>query len=308
MGLKDVLQKNAIPLPPDFDERMDLLISALKRKSNYNEKLKSFKQKRGGADGDAARGEDWLGPELNTFIDVITTPGARVMLQGVFAVVFFVKYLENIPIFGRILSATLDIMVMGGKMLTKTIQKSLPPIMGLLPLPYASAFGLVLASAFGMIVWPVIGLVALSRADFTAAIESFIRVIPAPIGDTLADLFLEGNRTVARLNEKRSKLVGDLTTVFTAISDAVSSSSKELKKGFGTLSESIKNAPRPSLPPTPTMPTPTMPSVPTPPTPEIPTVPTPTLTPTPPTLKGGKRLSRRKHMKNKWRNKTQRRK
>jgi hypothetical protein len=237
MVLKDTLQKHNVPLPPDFDERMDLLVSALKRSPSYPKKLASFKAKRGGAD--ASTGEDWLGPRLNSFVDAVTSPEARGAWMSLFAVVFFIKYLEATPVFGSILSATLDVMLAGGKMAIKSVQKLLPPMIGLIPLPYASMVGLAMAALFGMIVWPIIGLVSLSRADFTASIESFIRVIPPPMGDMIADLFLEGNRGIARIEEKREKLVSDLSAAFTNLSEIVSASSENLQQGFQDLKRSL---------------------------------------------------------------------
>jgi hypothetical protein len=77
-----------------------------------------------------------------------------------------------------------------------------------------------MAALFGFIVWPMIAIVSLSRQDFTAAVESFIRVVPPPFGDTIADLFLEGNRAVARLNQKRIALANDISKAFETISNA----------------------------------------------------------------------------------------
>lgn len=215
MGLKEVLIQNDIPLPPDFDERMDLVIAALRRSPDYPEKLQKMK---GGGPTDS---EDWLGPQLTWFINTITTPAARTAWKGLFAVIFFVSYLEKIPIFGNVLSAVLDLMIMGSKILTKSFQKAIPPLFGLIPLPYTSMFGLMMAALFGYIVWPVLATVSLSRQDFTAAIDSFVRIIPPPLGDAIADTFLEGNRTVARLNQKRIALSNDISKGVSAIGDAI---------------------------------------------------------------------------------------
>ena len=272
---------------------MELLISALRRSPNYNEKLKAFKRRKVG--GAAATGEDWLGPKLTGFVDVITSPAARGVLMSVFAVVFFLKYLESTPLFGSILSATLDLMVMGGKMTVKSVQKTLPPLIGLIPLPYTSMLGLAAAALFGMLIWPIIGLVSLSRGDFTAAIESFIRVIPPPMGDIIADLFLEGNRAVARLDEKRKKLTDDLSNAFTMLSETAGSISEQAEEGFQNLSKSIQEVPKPTMPTMPTIPKPTMPTMPT-----MPTIPKPTM-PTPTTAGKRHRFSRRVRKNKKWR-------
>jgi hypothetical protein len=214
MGLKEVLLQNNIPLPEDYDERFDVVIAALRGTPDYPEKLQKMK---GGAPP-SKPGEDWLGPKLVWFLNVITSPAARGILRGIFAVIFFMSYLEKIPVFGNILSAVLDVMTMGGKMLVKTVQKAIPPTLGLIPLPYMSLVGIGLAALFGYLVWPIIALVSLSRQDFTAAIDSFVRIIPPPIGDAIADVFLEANRTVARLDQKRIALSNDLSNAFNMVS------------------------------------------------------------------------------------------
>jgi hypothetical protein len=119
-------------------------------------------------------------------------------------------------------------------------------MVGLLPVPYASMVGLAMAAAFGMLVWPVIALVSLSRADFTAAMDSFLRVIPPPMGDGIADLFLEGNRTVARLDEKRQRLGADIAEALHGLSETLQETTAQVKNGFQTLAEQTKQA---SVPP-----------------------------------------------------------
>jgi methyl-accepting chemotaxis protein len=220
--------------------------------------------------------------------------------------------LEKIPVFGNILSAALDLMIMGGKMLTKTIQKNLPPLIGLIPLPFASLIGIMMAALFGFIMWPIIAIVSLSRQDFTAAVESFIRVIPPPFGDTIADLFLEGNRTVARLNQKRIALANDIATAFETISNAfgevaqgatqLGEKTKEVAKQGVREVKTILNEPTaPTQAPVSTPPTTTAPGTPAPePTPET----TPSGTPAQ-TAGRRDRFSRRPRRKHKWR--TQRR-
>ncbi len=303
MGLKDVLERNKVPLPPDFDERMDIVVAALRRSPSYDAKMKAFKRKQKGGQSN----EDWLGPQLVNFIDVITSPAAREVLRGLFGIIFFVSYLEKIPVFGNILSAALDLMIMGGKMLTKTIQKNLPPLVGLIPLPFASLIGIMMAAIFGFIMWPMIAIVSLSRQDFTAAVESFIRVVPPPFGDTIADLFLEGNRTDARLNQKRIALANDIATAFEKISNAfgdvaegatqLGQRTKEVAKQGVQEVKTILNEPiAPTQAPVPTPTETTAPGTPAPePTPEV-----------APSGSGRRhRFSRRPRRKHKWRTQRQ---
>ena len=297
MGLKDVLQTHGVPLHPEFDERMDIVVSALRRAPGYQKKIDAYKKKKGGA-ASAAKGEDFLGPSIQNFITILTSPVAQTYLRGLFGIIFFVSYLESIPVFGSVLSAVLDLMIMGGKMLTKTVQKNLPPMIGLIPLPYMSLVGIVLAAIFGMLVWPVIAIVSFSRQDFTAAIESFIRVIPPPIGDTIADLFLEGNRAIARLNEKRKKLAEDISRGIALVSDAAGTVSDTFSQGASKLAESTKEAAKSGIKEVKeVINEPAAPSTPSPPAPVPSALPT---QPSVPVAAGGKRLSRRQRRQRKW--------
>lgn len=276
MGLRDTLEKHKVPIPDDFDERLDIIVSGLKRKSNYKQKLEKFKQKhrptsgphgtRGGAEPPPVAppvvpdSEDYLGPRLRWFLTAVTSPYARTLLEGIFMVVFFVSYLEKIPVFGSILSASLDVILAGGKIMVKSVQSLLPAAIGVIPLPYTSMAGIAIAALFGFIVWPIFAIVSLSRQDFVAAIESFIRIIPPPVGDMIANTFLEGNRAVAKIDEKRIRLGNDVANGLTQLSTITNSVSSSMKEGFETLAKQTQEAALnavpavPKLPPLPTIP------------------------------------------------------
>lgn len=267
MGLRDTLEKHKVPIPDDFDERLDIIVSGLKRKSNYKQKLEKFKHHRptrGGADEPppvTPDSEDYLGPRLRWFLTAVTSPYARTLLEGIFMVVFFISYLEKIPVFGSILSASLDVILAGGKIMIKSVQSLLPAAIGVIPLPYTSMAGIAIAALFGFIVWPIFAMVSLSRKDFAAAMESFIRIIPPPVGDMIANTFLEGNRAVAKIDEKRIRIGNDVANGLTQLSTITNTLSSSMKEGFETLAkqtqEAASNAKNaiptvPKLPPLPT--------------------------------------------------------
>lgn len=284
MGLRDILERHKIPIPDDFDERLDIIVSGLRKKPDFSSKIASFKKTRGGADAPPVAPpvisdtDDYLGPRLRWVIQASTSPFARTMLEGIFMVVFFLAYLEKVPVFGSILSASLDVILAGGKTLVKTVQSGLPAMVGLIPLPYASLAGIVMASVFGFIVWPIFAIISLSRKDFAAATESYIRVIPPPIGDMLANTFLEGNRAVAKIDEKRIKLGSDISNALTQLSELATSVSASAQEGFNSLASQVKEAASgvSSTVATARASVPTLPTV-----PALPTVPTPEVAPEP---------------------------
>ena len=226
MGVKDILKLHQVPFDePEFDERMSLLVSGLRRSADYAAKSMSFKRQKGGAvpvlEGMPSQ-DDFLGPHITTFINSLSIPLVQNILRSMFMLIFLMGFLEKVPVFGSILSAALDIMLTGGKMLIKTVQKALPPLMGLAPIPYASMVGIGMAAVFGMVVWPLLAMVSFSRQDYVAAIDAFVRVVPPPFGDTLADLFMDANRTVGRLDAKRKKLGQDIADAIQLFGDSMS--------------------------------------------------------------------------------------
>jgi hypothetical protein len=293
MGLLEVLDRHGVKYDKqEATERLDLLIKGLRRDPAFAKELAEFKKKpqRGGADEIPIPVKmtpgDFLGSEARWFVEAMGSPYAQVVVRVLFTFLFFLSYLENIPVVGSVLSAVLDVMLASGRILVKTVQKALPPVIGLIPLPYTSMLGIIIASVFGMLVWPVLAIVSFSRQDFTSAIESFIRVVPPPLGDALADAFLDANRTVYKLNEKRQKLSDDIVAGLQTIMGLGKTVGSQVSEGAKTLTTQMQN-----LPPTPTASTPT-------PTPQSPVqAPTPT-----PVSVGGRRqrFSRKIRRQTKW--------
>jgi hypothetical protein len=165
------------------------------------------------------------------------------MLASLFSAVYILDSAEKLPGFGSILGASLDIMLMGGKVLTRSIQAGLPVMIGLLPIPYASMAGLGMAAVFGMIAWPMIALVSLSRQDFATATDAYIRAIPPPFGDMLANVFTEGNRAVGKINARREQLGEDLAAAFKMISEALSGPEvQNAQEGFNNLATRVRES------------------------------------------------------------------
>lgn len=289
MALLEVLDRHGVKYDkPEAEARLNLLLKGLRRDPSFESELAEFKrqkpQKGGGGEYDIpipvkmTKG-DFLGSEMRWFVNVMGSPYAQVVVKILFTFLFFLSYLENIPVVGSILSAVLDVMLAGGRILVKTVQKALPPMIGLIPLPYMSMLGIVLASVFGLLVWPILAIISFSRQDFTSAIESYIRIVPPPMGDALADAFLDANRTVYKLNEKRQKLTEDIVGGLQSIMGISKNVGSQVTQGAKSLVSELK-----SLPPAPAMPT--LPSAPS----------------APPAPKGAgrQRFSRKRQNKSKW--------
>jgi hypothetical protein len=140
-----------------------------------------------------------------------------VLVKLTFMVMFFLSYLEATPIIGSVLSAALDLTLSGGRIVVKALQKGIPPLVGLIPIPYAQFVGVALVSVVGLFVWTILATISFSRQDFTSAIESMLRIMPMPIGDALADSFLDANRTLDQLSQRKNKLTSDVMSGLTTV-------------------------------------------------------------------------------------------
>lgn len=256
VALLEVLDRHNVPYDKEeVIKRLDIFMKGLRRDADFKEELKKFNKQKGGAipiPVKPAEG-DFLGPRLRWFVEVMGTPYAQAIVRIVFLFLFFVSYLESIPAFGNVLSAGLDMTILGAKSAVKTVQQFLPPLFGLIPFPLASLVGMSLATLFGMIVWPLVAIVSFSRQDFTVAIEAFLRFMPPPLGDSVANIFLDANRAIAKINDKREKLVKDISNgieMLIKLSETTSSDvSSKIKEGAKALITETKRIVENPLPP-----------------------------------------------------------
>lgn len=281
----NTLKDNGIEITDKIRARTQLFLDAMRRKKGVEQRIKEYKESQeGGAEEEntipipvVPSKDDFLGPQLRWFVEVMGSPYAQVIVRMLFTVLFFISYVEKLPVFGGILSAVLDLTVTGGRILIKTVQKMIPPAIGLIPLPYMSFVGMGVAAVFGLLLWPVIAIISFSRQEFVTAIEAMMRIIPPPLGDVIADAFLDANRTVARMNDRRKKVTEDIIAGLKSIMDLGADAKDKVVSGADTLIERLpKIAANPPAPAE------------------------PSATPAPATT-GGQSLSRKRRRKHKWR-------
>lgn len=238
------LEEHGVPITDEIRERMDMVISYARREPGSMERLKKFgESQKGGANTIPIpvipSKNDFLGPEMRWLVEVLGSPYLQIAIRMLFTVLFFVSYLEKIPVFGGILSAVLDLTVTGGRILVKLIQKFIPPMFAVIPLPWMSILGMIVASIFGMLLWPVIAIISFSRQEFSVAIESMFRAIPPPLGDAVADTFMDANRTAYRMNEKRKQLINDIVTGLKLVMDVGETTKDKVSSGANALADKL---------------------------------------------------------------------
>ena len=194
---------------------------------------------------------DFLGNGARWWVKAAASPYLGTLVKLTFMFMFFTSFLEATPLLGSVLSVALDATIAGGRILVKVLQKGIPLMFGLIPLPGAQLFGMVLVSVVGMFVWTIFAVISFSRQDFTSAIDSMLRIIPMSIGDALADGFLDLNRTVDQMSEKRIKLTEDVwnglllvqefgTQIAEYFQTTGSEAYKRVKAGSDTLLDAVR--------------------------------------------------------------------
>ena len=195
---------------------------------------------------------DPFGDGLRSLKDGLESPEAVFVIQTILGFLFVLSTVEDIPMVGNLLSVSLDVATSGGRILMKSLQKVVPVLVGLIPLPYTSLLGLVLVAMLGLFVWPLLAMISFSRQDFTGAMDSLLRVIPPPMGETVAEAFLTVNTTAGRVGASANKFTGELVggvdaiaSLFKTLDTAVSD---RAKAGLQVLRESLPPAPPAVLP------------------------------------------------------------
>lgn len=244
------LRRHKIP----FDEeevyqRIDLIVDALEGKEGTKERLRAFAKtgQTGGADGipDPPQvdddDQDFLSPQIKWFVETISSPAAQVAWRMLFTIVFFVSYVESIPIFGDAVGAALDVLVNISEVAIASIQNAFPYLLSIIPLPYMNIVGVLLATLFGFIVWPLMAALAFSRQKFSYWIEYMIRLNPNPIGTILAQGFRKANQTLASLNKRRKNIALAISQGFSQVSDLVGNElAPRLQKGMSSMTTAVK--------------------------------------------------------------------
>lgn len=235
--------------PEETRVRAELVLDSLRGKTGALKRLREFGRSKQ-AGGAAAfptipikvpdTPGDFVGQEGRWFIKAAGSPYLQSLVRMSFAVLFFLSYIEAIPIAGSLISASLDIALSGGRILIKQVQTLVPTLVGLIPLPFMNLVGLMMVSIVGMILWPLLAIISFSRQDFASAIESLIRVIPPPLGSALADTFLDANRTVSKLDGNRKKILSDLVSGLGTLQEYGPVAAEQTKQGAQKLLAAVR--------------------------------------------------------------------
>jgi hypothetical protein len=177
--------------------------------------------------------------------------------------VFILNSLEQSPLFGEMLGAALDITAAFLPVAANSIQATTPALVGLVPIPFAGTIGIGLGWMFSFFFLWLAMVIGISRKDFSSALEATAGMIPV-IGATAM-------KSVASFDRVSTKLANRAERIQQSISSVYGNLQNTLQNTIKATENAVKAAQT-----KPIMLPPIRPRV------------------------GGKRLTRRKKYKNKW--------
>lgn len=178
-------------------------------------------QRKGGANDEV----DYLSPTVSSAIEkllAIFIPEVRIPIKTGLSFVFILSYLEKLPMFGPLVAAAMDVTAAVLPTIAVNLQNLTPPLIGLLPIPYASFAGIVVGWMFSaFFLWMAI-LLGISRQQFGPAIEAMSGLIPV-VGPTVMNWVAKANLTAAKLEMRRKQVAESFANLMQQISSVLDS-------------------------------------------------------------------------------------
>lgn len=193
------------------------------------------KNQTGGGDEEVKTVESILNDMISKAVDIaagITKPeppnatvqGAvqsiQFFIRMIIPFVFVLDTLEDIPLFGDLIGASLDITAATLPVVASNFQTFTPAIVGLIPLPMAGPVGIFLGWVFSLWFLWLAAVIGASRKDFAAAVEATAGMIPV-IGPAL----MRGVKAVETVSTKfynrSAKISASISSVYGSLMGAV---------------------------------------------------------------------------------------
>jgi hypothetical protein len=114
-----------------------------------------------------------------------TIKTVQMVIRMVIPFIFILDTLENTPLFGDLIGASLDVTAAVLPVMASNIQTMTPGIVGLIPVPLAGTLGIVLGWLFSLWFLWLAMVIGISRKEFAAALEATAGMVPV-IGPALS--------------------------------------------------------------------------------------------------------------------------
>lgn len=151
------------------------------------------------------------------------TKSIQMFIRMIIPFVFILDTLEDIPLFGDLIGASLDVTAATLPVIASNVQTFTPAIVGLIPIPLAGTVGIFLGWLFSLWFLWLAAVIGASRKDFAAALEATSGMVPV-IGPALM---------------RGVKAVETVGTKFYNRADRISAS---ISQAYGSLMGAVENA------------------------------------------------------------------
>jgi hypothetical protein len=143
--------------------------------------------------------------------------------------VFILNTLEQSPLFGELLGAALDITSAVLPVTASSIQSSTPALVGLIPVPFAGPVGIALGWIFSFFFLWLAMVIGISRKDFASALEATAGMIPI-IGGTAMKAVASFDRVSTKLANRAERIQASISEVYGNLQNTIQNVQNTVKE------------------------------------------------------------------------------
>lgn len=206
-------------------------------------------QKKGGST------ESAVSDGITSIIDIVSgkaamgppNPAIQAAMQSVQQVirlilpfVFILNTFERSPMFGELLGAALDVTAATLPVIASAVQANTPALIGLIPIPFAGTVGIALGWLFSLFFLWLAMVIGVSRKDFASALEATAGMIPV-IGGTAMRTVAASDRVLTKLSNRAEKIQAAIEQAYGSLKGALEQVTN--KPEFQNASNFLKNMP-----------------------------------------------------------------
>ena len=144
----------------------------------------------------------------------------QLFIRTIIPFVFVLDTLENVPLFGDIIGASLDVTAATLPVIASNVQTFTPALVGLIPLPLAGTVGIFLGWLFSLWFLWLAAVIGTSRKDFGAALESTSGMVPV-IGPALMRGIKAAETVGTKFYNRSDKISASISQAYGSLMGAV---------------------------------------------------------------------------------------
>lgn len=190
------------------------------------------------------------------------TKSIQMFIRMIIPFVFILDTLEDIPLFGDLIGASLDVTAATLPVIASNFQTFTPALVGLIPLPLAGTVGIFLGWLFSLWFLWLAAVIGASRKDFASAVEATSGMVPI-IGPALmrgvkavetvgTKFYNRSDRISESISQAYGSLMGAVENAKNTVSGMAASSNMKMPSLAAIKQSASESVKIPMTPPTPT--------------------------------------------------------